>query len=99
MLAKMDIQQAYCNILVHPNDRHLLGKRRDCSLYIDTTLPIGLRSAPLIFSQWRDAFQWVIERDGVSWLAHYIDDLVTVGAPGSAECARNAATTHDVFEV
>ena len=39
-----------------------------------------------------------MQREGVSWLAHYIDDFITVGAPGSAECARNAAIMHDVCE-
>ena len=32
MLAKMDIKQAYRNIPVHPNDRHLLGMKWDNSL-------------------------------------------------------------------
>ena len=39
-----------------------------------------------------------MQREGVSWLAHYIDDFITVGAPGSAECARNAVIMHGVCE-
>ena len=56
MLAKMDIKQAYRNIPVHPNDRHLLGMKWDNFLYVDATLPFGLRSAPFIFQQWRMHF-------------------------------------------
>ena len=67
-------------------------------LYVDTTLPFGLRSAPLIFSAVAYALQWVMQREGVSWLAHYIDYFVRVGASGSAECTRNAAIMHDVCE-
>lgn len=34
---------------------------------------------------------------GVTWLDHYIDDFFTIGAPGSAECAKNVATMKEVF--
>ena len=50
-LAKIDIQSAYSNIPVHPEDWNLLGMVWENSLFIDTTLPFGLRSAPKIFTQ------------------------------------------------
>ena len=95
-LAKLDIKQAYCNIPVHPSDRYLLSKSWDCSLYVDATLPLGLRSAPLIFLVVADALEWTMKKKGVSWVAHYIDDFVTVGAPESSECSTNARIMHDV---
>ncbi len=98
LLAKMDIKQAYRNIPVHPDDRYLLGMEWKNEVYIDTTLPFGLRSAPLIFSAVADALQWVMEKEGVSWLAHYIDDFITVGAPGTLECATNTTIMHEVCE-
>ena len=49
MLAKMDIKHAYRNVPVHPVDRRLLGMCWEDIVYVDTTLPIGLRFAPLIF--------------------------------------------------
>ena len=33
------------------------------------------------------ALQWILK--GVSWLAHYLDDYITVGPPGSTVCAEN----------
>ena len=46
LLAKIDIKSAYHIIPVHPADRHQLGMSWKGSIYIDTTLPFGLRSAP-----------------------------------------------------
>ena len=41
-----------------------------------------------------DTLQWVIERMGVRWVAHYIDNFITIGAPGSEECASNFLLIH-----
>ena len=57
LLAKMDIKQAYRNVPVHPDDRTLLGMSWKKEVFMDTTLPFGLRSAPLIFSALADALQ------------------------------------------
>ena len=46
VLAKVYIQQAYRNVPVHPDDRHLLGMSWNGDLLIDKVLPFGLRSAP-----------------------------------------------------
>ena len=42
MMAKMDIRHAYRNVLVHPAHRYKMG------VQVDTVLPFGLRSAPLM---------------------------------------------------
>ena len=96
MIAKMDIKQAYCNIPVHTEDRRLLGMRWEDKVYVDTALPFGLRSAPLIFTAVADALEWVMRREGVQWVAHYIDDFVTVGAPGTQDCLQNVEVMHAV---
>ena len=83
----MDIRQAYRNIPVHPEDRILLGMAWEGSVYVDAALPFGLRSAPLIFSAVSDTLQWIVKKGGVTWAKHYIDDFITVGRPGAAECA------------
>ena len=56
---------------------------------MDKSLPFGLRSAPLIFSVVADVLDWITEQRGVSFIDHYIDDFVTLGAPLSMECAMN----------
>ena len=60
-------------------------------LYVDTVLPFGLHSAPQSFTALADALQWFLEKQGVSWLEYYLDDFITVGAPGTNECATNQA--------
>ena len=46
-LAKADIKQAYCNVPTHPEDRYmyLLGMTWKGRVFVDKTLPFGLRSA------------------------------------------------------
>ena len=58
-LAKVDSLSAYRNIPVHPEDWNLLGMVWENSLFIDTTLPFGLRSAPKIFIEVADAAEWI----------------------------------------
>ena len=89
LLAKMDIKQAYRNIPVSPDDRYLLGISWENMVYVDQVLPFGLRSAPLIFSAVADALLWIMQKRGVTWAIHYIDDFLTLGAPDSSECFRN----------
>ena len=89
LLAKVNIKQAYRNVPVHPEDRLLLGMSWKQTVYVNMTLPFGLRSAPIIFSAVADGLQWIIEQEGVQSLFHYLDDFITVGMPGSSECATN----------
>ena len=53
LLAKLDLRKAYRVISVHPDDHALLGIKWESQVYIDTTLPFGLCSAPKIFQQWQ----------------------------------------------
>lgn len=89
LLAKMDIESAYHMVPVNPADRPLLGMQWKGQLFFDTRLPFGLRSAPKIFSAVADALQWSFQRLGVSWSAHYLDDFITIGSPGTNECQSN----------
>ena len=67
LMTKLDIQSAYRMILVHPVDRRLLGMSWGGHLYVDTVLPFGLRSAPIIFTAVADALQWILEMQGVKY--------------------------------
>lgn len=82
LLAKIDIESAFRNIPVHPDDRHLLGMMWEGDLYIDTVLPFGLRSAPKIFNAIADGLEWVAKNCGISFLEHFLDDYITLGARG-----------------
>ena len=57
-ITKMDVKQAYRMVPVHPHDRPLLGMRWEGKVFVDKTLPFGLRSAPIIFSALADALAW-----------------------------------------
>ena len=88
LLAKTDINHAYRQIPVHPDDRQLLGMRWRGQLFCDATLPFGLRSAPIIFSAVADALQWVVKARGAIHVFHYVDDFVIVGPSHSSKCSR-----------
>ena len=66
-----------------------MGAQWDNQAYIDITLPFGLRSAPMIFTALADGLQWILEQKGVSYVAHYLDDFITVGTPNSDQCNIN----------
>ena len=89
LIAKLDIDAAYRMVPVHPADRLLLGMQWDGSIFVDSRLPFGLRSAPKIFSAVADALQWVFRQNGVTWVGHYLDDYITVGPPSSPVCGNN----------
>ena len=61
-------------------------------LYVDTTLPFGLRSAPKIFNAVADALEWILREQGIVHIWHYHDDFFVAGMLGSNEC-MNALST------
>ena len=97
-MAKIDIEHAYRNVPVHPSDRHLLGMKWRDQLYVDTTLPFGLRSAPKIFTAIADALEWVFLHQGVTQSRHYLDDFLTMGKTESDECTKNLALIRKVCD-
>lgn len=96
--AKMDIKQAYRLVLVYPTDNRLVEMQWEGKIYVNKTLPFGLRSAPLIFSSLADALVWIMQQRGVSFVDHYIDDFITLGGPGTQECKVNQQIMHDTCE-
>ena len=64
LLAKLDIESAYRIIPVHPDDRPLLGLMWKGRLYVDTSLPFGLRSAPKLFNALVDGLSWILRAKG-----------------------------------
>ena len=58
-LAKFDVQNAYCIVPVHTEDRQLLGMKWCGAFYVDMFLAFGIRSAPYIFTCIADLVEWV----------------------------------------
>ena len=98
LLAKFDVESAYRNIPVHPEDRYLLGMKWQGSYFIDMALPFGLRSAPFIFSSVADLLEWILRHNyGLNFLLHYLDDFYTMGPPNSPACQNNLDTCLRLF--
>ena len=83
LLTTMDVKQAYRMVPVHPQDRRM---RWADKVFVDKTLPFGLRSTPLMFSALADALAWSMRQKGVTFVEHYINAFFTVGRHGSQEC-------------
>ena len=81
--------EAYRIIHFHPDDRHLLCIYGDGQVYVDAALPFGLRGAPLISTALADRLQWVLQQWGTSFISQCLDDFITLGPPGSSQCAEN----------
>ena len=82
LMAKFDVEAAYRNIAVHPDDRFLFGMKWRGKYFVDLALPFGLRSAPFIFNSVTDMVEWILlHRHHLSDLLHYLDDFITAGPP------------------
>ena len=88
LLAKLDIESAYRIIPVHPDDRPLLEMMWKGRLYVDTSLPFGLRSAPKLFNALADGLSWILRAKGTRDQLHYLDDFLFIGAPNTEECKQ-----------
>ena len=92
LLAKVDIKHAFRLLPVHPADRHLLTMEWKQSIYIDTCLPFGLRSALKLFNILADLLSWVTTQQGVTFSMHYLDDFLMFGPPDLPICQHNLNT-------
>ena len=97
-LVKLDLKDAYRIVPVHPDDHHLLGISWRGSVYVDRSLPFGLRSAPLVFTAVADLITWVLHRRGISHLLHYLDDFLFFGQPGTDEGAMVRSIALDTLQ-
>ena len=93
LMAKLDLEDAYRHVLVHPEDWDLLGfsitNNGITQYYVECTLPFGLRSAPKLFNDVADALAFIMRKKGASYVEHYLDDFFTCGTPDSGECEAN----------
>ena len=76
VLVKFDLESAYQQIPVHPQDRRLLDMMWGGQGYVDGALPFGLRSALKLFNAVVDALLWIIGQHGVKDAMHYLDDFL-----------------------
>lgn len=86
MLAKVDVEHAYHNILMHADNRPILGMRWRDKIYVNTVLPFGLRSAPKVFSAVADTLEWILPDIGTPPLP---GRFLTMGRANIQECVCN----------
>ena len=85
----MYIASAYRMVPVHPGDRSLLAVQWAGKIFFDTRLQFGLCLARKIFMAVADALQWIFRKWGVTWVAYYLDDYITIGSPRPRACKQN----------
>jgi len=99
LMAKYDVEAAYCNVPVHPSHCFLLGMKWRDQFYVDLVLPFGLRSAPFIFKAIADMVEWILVTSyQIPDLLHYLDNFITAGPTQSLQCAQNLATALEVCQ-
>ena len=90
-LAKLDLENAFKHIFVHPDDWHLLGFAWPDSagrnrFYFSKVLNFGLRSSPFLFDVFASALQEFMSEGGVPGrIVRYVDDFLVI-APTAREC-------------
>ena len=89
LLAKMDIKSAIRLLLLHLSDRHLLAMEWNKGIYVDTSHPFGLRSAPKLFSILADLLSWILDQKGALSTIYYLDKFLTMGPTKSPTRHRN----------
>ena len=65
-------------------------------MFCDAMLPFGLRSAPKIFNAVADGLEWILQRKGINYLYHYLDDFIILGRAGSNQCVDDLAALKQV---
>ena len=80
---------------MHPEDWHLLGVQWQGQVYLDTALPLGLQSAPKIFSALANGLLWAMACKGIKEGLHYLDDFLFGGKALTEECQIALSTALD----
>ena len=90
-LAKLDLQDAFKFIRIHPEDWHLMGFSwpdggGSSRFFFSKVLSFGLRSAPALFDVFASALlQFMIHNGAPSTIVRYVDDFLIV-APDVGSC-------------
>ena len=78
LMSKIDLRDAYKNIVVRPEDWHHLGSSwvddaGETVYYVDHVLPFGLRSSAMLFDLFASGLEFCMLHNGASNVIHYLD--------------------------
>ena len=82
---------------MHLEDRLLLGMKWREQLFIDTTLPFGVCSAPKIFNCLADSIEWMLKKRGIPFVIHYLEDFLIIGPPLSGGCSQGLSQCKNLW--
>ena len=98
LMAKLDLEDAFKHIVVRPEDWDLLGSSLEVTdasgekmvqYFVDLVLPFGMRSSPKLFSDFAEALNYMMSKNGTTDVDNYLDDYFTCGAVGTNQCSDN----------
>ena len=93
-MAKFDVEAAYSNIAVHPDDHYLPGMKWHDQFFVDLALTFGLCSAPYILNWVADLVEWIIRNKyRVADTMHFLDDFIMASPADSLQCSQNLQTS------
>ena len=96
-MAKTDLKSAFRLIPIHPDDWNLLGVHWQSKFYVDLYLPFGLLSAPYLFNQLSEAFEWILKNNyGLKHVLHILDDFF-IAESNKLDCLTSFSTLLKVF--
>ena len=84
-MAKIDLRHAYRSIPIHPDNYRATGCKwrftgdSSDTYFIDTRLPFGAKSSPIIFHRITQAVRRMMARRGFPDIIVYLDDFLVVG--------------------
>lgn len=86
-ISKVDIQNAFRIIPIHPNEHHLFGFSWRNLLYVDNCLPMGCSISCSLFEIFSSAIQHaLISYYSFHSLSHILDDFIFIGPSNSTLC-------------
>lgn len=87
LMAKVDIESAFCLLPVHLEDFSLLGLAFEGYYYVDRAFRIGCSISCSIFEKFSSFLEWAAHfRSGMNLTAHYLDDFLFMGQASSRQC-------------
>ena len=76
LMAKLDVEDGFRNIPIHPSNHHFYGFIWKNQYYFDKCLPMGTTSSCQLFEKLSTALQWImLNKYEASVMSHFIDDF------------------------
>ena len=95
-LASVDLKDAYFTVPVNKEDRKYLRFAIDDKLFQFRSMPMGLSSAPRLFTKVMKPVLAELRKKGIVCMG-YIDDLLVL-APSKEECAKNVTVVVEFLQ-